>query len=53
MIECSKHNGRYNLIDGSPARAPICRGLATYPVEARDGRIHINVIRAGGVGARS
>ena len=32
MIECPKHNGRFNLIDGSPARAPICRGLATYPV---------------------
>jgi Na(+)-translocating NADH:ubiquinone oxidoreductase F subunit len=53
MIECSKHNGRYNLIDGSPARAPICRGLATYPVEERGGRIHINVVRAGGVGARA
>ncbi len=39
IIECPKHNGRFNLIDGSPARAPICRGLATYPVEERDGRI--------------
>ena len=35
IIECSKHNGRFNLIDGSPARAPVCRGLATYPVEER------------------
>ena len=52
MIECSKHNGRYNLADGSPARAPICRGLVTYPVEERTGRIHVNVVRAGGVGAR-
>ena len=51
-IECSKHNGRFNLIDGSPARAPICRGLATYPVEERDGRIWIDVEHAGGVGAR-
>lgn len=53
QIECSKHNGRYNLIDGSPARAPICRGLATYPVEEREGRIRVNVVRAGGVGARA
>ena len=53
MIECAKHNGRFNLIDGSPARAPICRGLATYPVEERKGRIHLNIIRAGGVGARA
>jgi MocE subfamily Rieske [2Fe-2S] domain protein len=52
IIECPKHNGRFNLIDGSPARAPICRGLATYPVAERDGRIHINVARAGGAGAR-
>lgn len=51
-IECSKHNGRFHLIDGSPARAPICRGLATYPVEERNGLLHINVRRAGGAGAR-
>ena len=52
-IECSKHNGRFNLIDGSPARAPICRGLATYPIEQLGTKIRINVVRAGGVGARS
>lgn len=51
-IECPKHNGRFNLIDGSPARAPICRGLATYPVEEVNGRLRINVIHAGGAGAR-
>jgi MocE subfamily Rieske [2Fe-2S] domain protein len=52
IIECPKHNGRFNLIDGSPARVPICRGLATYPVAERGGRIRINVVRAGGAGAR-
>ncbi|MGB7742082.1 MAG: fatty acid desaturase, partial [Terracidiphilus sp.] len=52
MIECSKHNGRFNLTDGSPARAPICRGLATFPVEERSGRVWINCLRPGGVGAR-
>ena len=52
LIECSKHNGRFNLIDGSPARVPICRGLVTYPIAERNGRIFINVSRAGGVGAR-
>jgi Na+-transporting NADH:ubiquinone oxidoreductase subunit F len=52
IIECPKHNGRFHLIDGSPARAPICRGLATYPVEQRDGRIWIDVVHAGGLGAR-
>jgi MocE subfamily Rieske [2Fe-2S] domain protein len=53
MIECAKHNGRFNLIDGSPARAPICRGLVTYPSEVRAGRIHVNILHAGGVGARA
>ncbi len=52
IIECPKHNGRFNLADGSPARAPICRGLATFPIEERGGRLHLNVIQAGGVGAR-
>ena len=52
LIECAKHNGRYNIADGSPARAPVCRGLATYPVEARGERLWLNVIRVGGSGAR-
>ena len=53
IIECSKHNGRFNLSDGSPARAPICRGLATYPVQELDGILQINVAQPGGVGARA
>lgn len=48
LIECPKHNGRFHLHDGSPARPPVCRGLATYPVENRAGRLFINVMRAGG-----
>ena len=53
IIECSKHNGRFNLSDGSPARVPICRGLATYPVQELDGILQINVAQPGGVGARA
>jgi MocE subfamily Rieske [2Fe-2S] domain protein len=52
MIECAKHNGRFYLADGSPARAPVCRGLATYPIEELNGRLRINVVRASGAGAR-
>ncbi len=52
IIECPKHNGRYNLTDGSPARAPICRGVATYPIQEREGILWINIARPGGVGAR-
>ncbi|MCX6875971.1 MAG: NADH:ubiquinone reductase (Na(+)-transporting) subunit F [Verrucomicrobia bacterium] len=53
LIECPKHNGRVNLADGSPARPPICRGLTTYPLEERHGRLHLNPARAGGAGART
>jgi MocE subfamily Rieske [2Fe-2S] domain protein len=52
IIECPKHNGRFNLADGSPARAPICRGLATYPVDTRAGKLFLNVLKAGGAGVR-
>lgn len=51
-IECPKHNGRFNLADGSPARAPICRGLVTYPVKEFGGLLQINVARPEGAGAR-
>jgi Na+-transporting NADH:ubiquinone oxidoreductase subunit F len=51
-IECPKHNGRFHLRDGSPARPPACRGLATYPIEERQGRLYLNVARPGGAGAR-
>ncbi len=51
-IECAKHNGRFNLEDGSPARAPVCRGLATYPVEDRAGLLWLNIEKAGGAGTR-
>ncbi|MCC5807873.1 MAG: NADH:ubiquinone reductase (Na(+)-transporting) subunit F [Opitutales bacterium] len=53
IVECPKHNGRFNLADGSPARAPVCRGLATYPIEERAGRLRLNVARPGGAGART
>lgn len=33
MIECAKHNGRFSLKDGSPARIPVCNGINTYKVE--------------------
>jgi Na+-transporting NADH:ubiquinone oxidoreductase subunit F len=52
IIECAKHNGRFRLADGSPARAPICRGLATYPVQEHNGLLEINIAQPGGPGAR-
>ncbi len=52
IIECPKHNGRFNLTDGSPARPPVCRGLRTYPLKNQDGKLFINIAQAGGTGAR-
>ncbi|MCL5744783.1 MAG: NADH:ubiquinone reductase (Na(+)-transporting) subunit F, partial [Acidobacteria bacterium] len=52
LIECPKHNGRYRLADGSPARAPVCQGVRTYPIESRDGRLFLNLLRPGGAGRR-
>lgn len=51
-IECPKHNGRFALADGAAARAPVCRGLRTFPVEERGGRLQLNIERPGGAGAR-
>src|SRR6202007_979690 len=53
IIECPKHNGRFHLEDGSPARAPICRGIATYPVRERDGHLFLNITCPRGAGARA
>lgn len=52
IIECPKHNGRFRLADGSPARAPVCRGVATYPLQERNGKLFLNIARAGGAGTR-
>ncbi|WP_047497217.1 NADH:ubiquinone reductase (Na(+)-transporting) subunit F [Terriglobus sp. TAA 43] len=43
ILECPKHNGRFYLADGSPARTPVCRGVATYEAEEREGLVHINL----------
>jgi Na+-transporting NADH:ubiquinone oxidoreductase subunit F len=52
IIECPKHNGRFHLKDGSPARTPICRGLATYPLKEHKDRLYLNLLHIGGAGAR-
>jgi len=44
IIECAKHNGRFNLKDGSPARIPVCVGLKTYPVEVVNEKVVLNLV---------
>jgi MocE subfamily Rieske [2Fe-2S] domain protein len=52
IIECPKHNGRFDITDGSPQRAPVCLGLRTYPVAIRNGRLFLDITHAGGQGLR-
>ena len=50
VIECAKHNGRFDIRDGSPQRLPVCVGLKTYAVREIDGKLLIDLTSAGGYG---
>jgi MocE subfamily Rieske [2Fe-2S] domain protein len=50
LIECAKHNGRFDLTDGSPRRQPACVGLKTYKAREHDGKIFLDLGSAGGCG---
>ena len=39
IIECPKHNGRFNNKTGKPRGAPACVSLKTYPVRVQDGKV--------------
>ena len=43
VIECPKHNGRFDVRDGRPLGAPVCEKLATYPAKVDGGRILIEI----------
>jgi Na+-transporting NADH:ubiquinone oxidoreductase subunit F len=51
LIECPKHNGRFDVTDGSPQRQPVCVALKTYKVREHDGKIFLDLASAGGCGA--
>ncbi|MCH8115742.1 MAG: hypothetical protein IIB25_09710, partial [Chloroflexi bacterium] len=48
----AKEYERFRLSDGAPVRAPVCRGLRTYPLQDREGKLFLNVERPGGAGMR-
>ena len=50
LIECSKHNGRFDITDGSPRRPPVCVGLKTYQIREHEGKIFLDLNSAGGCG---
>ena len=39
LIECYKHNGRFDITDGSAKRMPACVALKTHEVRELDGKI--------------
>ncbi|MFZ2099627.1 MAG: MocE family 2Fe-2S type ferredoxin [Oricola sp.] len=43
IIECPKHNGRFDYRTGEAKGAPVCVDLATYPVKVEDGSIFIGI----------
>ena len=43
IIECPKHNGRFNYQTGEAKGAPVCVNLRTYPVKVEDGAVFIEV----------
>ena len=43
IIECPKHNGRFNYKTGEARRAPVCVNLMTYPVKTENGRVMVEI----------
>jgi 3-phenylpropionate/trans-cinnamate dioxygenase ferredoxin component len=43
VIECPKHNGRFDVKTGEPKRAPVCVKLITYPVKVEAGKVYIKI----------
>ncbi|KFC71060.1 Nitrite reductase [NAD(P)H], small subunit [Devosia sp. LC5] len=43
IIECPKHNGRFNYKTGEAKGAPVCVNLRTYPVRVEGGMVFIEV----------
>ena len=43
IIECPKHNGRFNYRTGLAKGAPACVNLKTYPVKVDGGQVYIQL----------
>jgi 3-phenylpropionate/trans-cinnamate dioxygenase ferredoxin subunit len=43
IIECPKHNGRFDFRTGAAKGAPACVNLTTYPVKVESGRVFLNL----------
>jgi 3-phenylpropionate/trans-cinnamate dioxygenase ferredoxin subunit len=43
IIECPKHNGRFDFTSGEAKGAPACVDLKTYPVKVEGGRVLVKI----------
>ena len=43
QIECPKHNGRFDVRDGSPQRKPVCKRLQTFAVREHEGLLQLEL----------
>ncbi len=43
VIECPKHNARFNIPSGKAVRRPACKDLATYPIRVENEQIYIGL----------
>lgn len=43
IIECPKHNGRFDYRTGAARGAPACVNLKTYPVQVKNDRVLIDI----------
>jgi 3-phenylpropionate/trans-cinnamate dioxygenase ferredoxin subunit len=43
IIECPKHNGRFNYKTGAAKGAPVCVNLKTYPTRVEAGKVLIAI----------
>ena len=43
IIECPKHNGRFDFTTGEAKGAPACINLKTYPVKVENGMVMIDI----------
>jgi 3-phenylpropionate/trans-cinnamate dioxygenase ferredoxin component len=43
VIECPKHNGRFDITTGQAKRAPVCVDLKTYPVKIEADKVFIQI----------
>ena len=43
VIECPKHNGRFDYTTGAGLGAPICENLVVYPVRIDAGKVFVEL----------